>query len=349
MPQADLSVLYHLTILPPRLPGSDAVLQEVSALRTNLGGWITYLNPNGRSPVYVPRLGFGFHKLPEIRQREKGVQVHNLFNPDLYPFPVLRCLRKPVIYSLTGGVTDTRALSATSPWLRALRFLPSITVTDSRSQELLRKRGFTNVALVRPGVDTRRFTETQQEIRSDVRLMVGSAPWNRAQFHQKGIDALLRAAQYSPRLCLVFLWRGVLADEMDHRVRQMGLADRVMVLNRKVNVNQVLAGVHASIALATDPSILIPYPHSLVESLAAGKPVIVSRSIAMADYVQERECGLVINHVTPEDILAAVDQLAQGYHSLRSAARQAGRGDFTVEALVRSFRTVYENAIAAHG
>ncbi len=343
-----MNVLYHLTILPPRLPGCDAVVQEVSALQAHLGGWVTYLNPNDRSPVYVPRVGFGFHKLAEIRRREKGVQVHNLFNADLFPFPVLHCLRRPVVYSLTGGVSETRPLSATSPWLRSLRFLPVITVTDLRSLELLQKQGFSNVTLVRPGVDTHQFTETQQAIRSEVRLMVGSAPWTRTQFRQKGIDALLCAVQRSTHLSLVFLWRGVLAEEMNDRVRRMGIADRIVVLNRKVDVNQVLAGVHASISLATDPSIVIPYPHSLIESLAAGKPIIVSRAIPMADYVQQQGCGLVVDRVTPDDILATVDQLLQSYPDLRNAARQAGHADFGLEALIRSFQRVYESAMASN-
>jgi len=342
-----MNVLYHLTILPPRLPGCDAVVQEVSALQARLGGWVTYLNPNGRSPVYVPRVGFGFHKLAKIRRLEKSVQVHNVFNADLFPFPVLHCLRRPVVYSLTGGVSETRPLSATSPWLRSLRFLPIITVTDLRSLELLQKQGFSNVTLVRPGVDTHRFTETQQAIRSEVRLMVGSAPWNRTQFRQKGIAALLCAVQRSPRLFLVFLWRGVLAEEMNDRVRRMGIADRIVVLNRKVDVNQVLAGVHASISLATDPSIVIPYPHSLIESLAAGKPIILSRSIAMADYVQQKGCGLVVDHVTPDDILSAVDQLVEHYESLREAARQTGRADFAMDALIQSFQRVYESVTAS--
>lgn len=171
--------------------------------------------------------------------------------------------------------------------------------------------------------------------------MVGSAPWNLAQFRQKGIEALLTAAQRFPQLRLVFLWRGVLADEMERRVRRMNLDERVEVLNKKVNVNDVLAGVHASVALATDPAIIRPYPHSLMESLAAGKPILASRCIPMADYVERTGCGKVVEGVDPTSILDAVEALAREYESLQRAARQIGQRDFSRQAMITSFRRVY--------
>ena len=69
-----------------------------------------------------------------------------------------------------------------------------------------------------------------------------------------------------------------------------GLEKQVEILNKRVDVNAVLAGVHGSIALVTNPAIIRSFPHSLMESLAAGKPVIVSRSIPMSDYVEQTGC-----------------------------------------------------------
>jgi hypothetical protein len=45
--------------------------------------------------------------------------------------------------------------------------------------------------------------------------MVGSAPWTKGQFRTKGVEALLEAARQNPRLHLIFLWREVLAEEME--------------------------------------------------------------------------------------------------------------------------------------
>ena len=189
-----MNILYHLTITPPAMPDCEAVSQEISTLRKHFGGELVYLNPNDRSPLYVPRIGFGFHRLGELHAREVELDIHHFFNPDPFPFPVLRLLRRPVIYSLTGGVGTRK------PNLHFFSSLAAVTVADERSLECLSGWGLDNLALVRPGIDTERFSCTPLVLRSEIHLMVGSAPWTRAQFRSKGIDALLEAARRTPRL-----------------------------------------------------------------------------------------------------------------------------------------------------
>jgi glycosyltransferase involved in cell wall biosynthesis len=323
------------------MPGCDAVVQEVEALREQFGGSLIYLNPNRRLPVRLPRIFLGLHLLGQLRTRESSTHIHHLFNPDPFPFPVLRGLRRPVVYSLTGGIADRR------PNMAFLASLAAVTVADERSLERLRLWGVNNAVLVRPGIDTSRFTYSPLPLRSEVRLMVGSAPWTLEQFRSKGIEVLLSVAQRSPRLHLIFLWRGILANELERRVRRMNLEGQVEILNRKVDVNEVLAGVHASLALATDPSIIRPYPHSLMESLAAGKPIIVSRCIPMADYIERIGCGKVAEDADADSLLATIEALVKEYNGLQRAAHQTGQRDFTHEAMITSFRRVYEHALGA--
>jgi glycosyltransferase involved in cell wall biosynthesis len=226
-----------------------------------------------------------------------------------------------------------------------LTSLAAITVTDERSLDHLRSWGLDNSTLVRPGVDTTRFTCSPLPLQSEIKLMVGSAPWTPAQFRQKGIEVILAAAQRSPQLRLVFLWRGVLADEMERRVRRMNLEGQVQVLNKTVDVNEVLASVHASIALSTNPAIIRSYPHSLIESLAAGKPVIVSRCIPMADYVERTGCGKAVESIDVTSILDAVEALTREYESLQRTAQQVGQRDFSRQAMITSFGRVYEHVL----
>jgi glycosyltransferase involved in cell wall biosynthesis len=316
---------------------AEAIAQEITALRGRFGGDVIYVNPNQQSPIYVPRLLFGFHKLKEIRRREANLHLHHFYNPDPFPFPYLHKLRRPVIYSVTCGVGDRR------PNETFFSALAAIAVSDERSLKRLQSWGFDNIVRVRPGIDTGRFTCSPLPLRSEIRLMVGSAPWTKGQFRRKGVEALLSAAQRAPHLRLIFLWRGVLADEMERRVRRLNLANQVTVLNELVNVNEILADVHASITLASTPGIVKSYPHSLLESLAAGKPVLVSRAIPMADYVERTGCGVVVDDVTAESILEAV---AAEYKALRESAQQVGQRDFAQRAMIASFHEVYQDVLA---
>ena len=334
-----MNILYHLTVLPPRMPEAEAMSQEISALRAHFGGDLVFINPNQHAPIYIPRLLFGFHKLNHLRIREASVQAHQLYNPDPFPFPILRLLRRPVIYTLSCGVEARR------PNVPFFRALAAITVSDERSFKRLRSWGLDNSYLVHPGIDKSRFTFSPLRLRSEVRLMVGSAPWTRDQFRTKGVDALLLAAQESPSLHLVFLWRGVLAEEMERRVRRMNLEKQVAVLNKRVDVNKVLADVHASITLATDPTLVRSYPHSLMDSLAAGKPILVSQAIPMSDYVEQTGCGKVVESVTPTDILSAVEALAHKYEDLQKTAQQVGQRDFGQEGMLDSYQKVYDHVL----
>lgn len=334
-----MRALYHFTFLPPEMPECVAEWQEVRTLSRHFGGDWVYLNPNHRSLVYVPRLLFGFHKLRALRQREAHLSLHHVYNPDPFPFPVLKFLRRPVVYSVSGGA------GSRSPNRRFFDSLAAVVVSDARSLARFRQGGLHNVFLVRAGVDTSRFGFSPLPLGSEVTLMVGSAPWTLAQFRTKGVEALLVAARRNPKLRLVFLWRGALAEEMAQRVEQMDLTQQVAVLNERVDVNQVLAGVHASITLSAAPGIVKAFPHSLIESLAAGKPVLISQAIPMADYARESGCGVVVEEVTPEHVLAAVEELLTGYSSFQAAALQAGRSDFTQQGMLDSFGRVYEKVL----
>jgi glycosyltransferase involved in cell wall biosynthesis len=177
-------------------------------------------------------------------------------------------------------------------------------------------------------------------------LLAGSAPWTEEQFHTKGVDALLDVAQRMPLLKLVLLWRGWLLEELRRRIADRGLADRVEVLTERVDVNEILGRVHAAVVLAEEPNLVKAFPHSLLEALAAGKPVVVSEGIALADHVERTECGQTVKGVDPEGLANAIARLEQDYPRLQANALDVGRRDFSLERLVGDYRGVYEAALS---
>ena len=330
-----MKILYHLPILPPKLPEAEALSQEIAALQTAVSGKIIYLNPNETSPIYVPRLLFGWHKWRAIRQEEAGIDAHHFFNPDPFPYPILQRFKKPVIYTLSSGLNEApRHLGYFSR-------LAAVTVYDQRSFDLLTQSGLQNVHLVKSGIDTSRFTHTAVLLADELHLLVASAPWTLAQFETKGVNALLETAVSNPNLHLTFLWRGVLFDEMMVKVNEMNLSHRVTVINQQVDVNQILATVHGTLNLATDAAIIKAYPHSLLDSLAAGKPVLVSKAIGMADDVQNGGYGVVVDKVSQAGVETAVAQFRENYSSLQAKANGA-RQTFTQQQMIQSFQRVYE-------
>lgn len=332
-----MKVLHHLTTPPSPMAACDAVVQEVEALQAQLGGEIVYLNPARRPGSRYPERLYGLHCLLYLRRREATVRLHHIYNSHLLYFPYLRWLRRPIIYSVTAGLRSSHPPGN----LRKLEHISVIVVSNERDRATLCAWGLKNVHVIRSGIDMERFSPAPPPDGPGFTLLSGSAPWTKPQFHSKGVEALLGAAETRPDLRLVFLWRGLLFEAMQKQVAQHKVQAQVQVINQEVDVNQVLAGVHAAVVLATDPTLVKAFPHSLLEALATGRPVLVSQSLPMADYVARTGCGQVVEVVNPGGVLEALARLEANYETHRAAALRVRQRDFSREALVEAYRRLY--------
>jgi glycosyltransferase involved in cell wall biosynthesis len=333
-----LRILYLLTTPPPVVLGTDAVVQEVDLLRARFGGEVIWLRPSWRARARYPRLLLGLHRLGAIRELDRHVDLHHVYAPQLYLLPVLWFLRRPVVYTVTAEVgPGGRTLPAS--FLRRLHAVVVPSVTD---RDILIRRGLRNVHVIRPGIDVTRFVETPARPGPEFVLLSGSAPWTREQFRTKGVDTLLEVARATRDLRLVFLWRGVLLRELVMRVQKLEVSERVEILGDRVDVSQVLARVHAAVVLAGRPGLVRAYPHSLLEALATGRPVLVSDGNPMADHVRQTGCGRVVLGLGSSHLIEAIQELRQNYEGYRARAREVGTRDFSLEALVSAHRHLYQ-------
>jgi hypothetical protein len=171
-------------------------------------------------------------------------------------------------------------------------------------------------------------------------LLASSAPWTVKQFESKGVNALL-ADKVRPDVRLIFLWRALHFEEMQRRVAQHGLGERVTIINQRVNVSEVLAQVHAVLVLAQGATLVKAYPHSLMKALAAGRPVLVSRAIPMADYVEQTACGVIVENVDAQSILRALDKLTPLFTALRGGLGFAAGNNLALRQALNECQTGY--------
>ncbi|MCA9917282.1 MAG: glycosyltransferase [Anaerolineales bacterium] len=338
-----MTVLFHVTMPDSPLASLDAVVQEIHALQKQRpGSRINHLYPGQKPGTRLPRRFWGLGQLPRLRRAEKTAQLHHIFNPDFYPFAALRWLTKPIVYTAVTGIGQTpKAVAQT-----VARQVHTLIVPTQADQAQLAQWGITNTAVIGTGIDTQKFSHTPPPAKAPFTLLMGSAPWTEAQFRSKGIEALLAAAQQRPDLHLVFLWRGLLYEQMQQRVQAAGLADRITIFNEPMDVNRVLAGVHAAVVLAESQTLVKAFPHSLLESLVAGKPILVSQPLALAQYVQENACGVVVTAVSPQQFLAALDQLIAHYDQYQQNAQRIGPRDFGLETFVQAHLALYKSVTA---
>jgi glycosyltransferase involved in cell wall biosynthesis len=333
-----MSILYLLTAPPPAIEGTDAVLQEVAALCSAFQGEAVNLCPLKSSTRRFPKQLYGLHKIRAIRSLESRCKINHLFFSLPYAFPILRLLRNPIFYTVTASLDPQRRPRS----LAQLKRVARIIVSNDRDVGVLKTWGLTNYAIVPPGIDSSGFISTALPLDRELTLLMASAPWARRQFDLKGIDVLLATVAKLPFLRLILLWRGLLAHELFKRVERLGIEKRIEIINRKVRVNDYLANAHATVVLAKDGGIVRSFPHSLLESLMAGKPVLLSDTIAMSDYVSNQQCGVVIREMSVAALSSAIEVLMRRYGELARSAAQIAPGAFSIETLVENYRGLYE-------
>jgi glycosyltransferase involved in cell wall biosynthesis len=334
-------ILYHHTAPRASIAGTEAVVQEVELLRAHFGGEVVALLPPFEPRAMRARPLYGWHRLPAILRLEQRCDLHHVYNSDLYLFPILRLLRKPIVYTVVSGLRprfQTRSV-------RALRRLRGVAVPALHDVSVLEDLGLRNVRVVRPGIDVARFRQTPPPTGREFVLLAGSAPWIEEQFRSKGFETLFRVAEHTPWLRLILLWRGRLRDELQRRLARARLIDRVDVIDEWVDVNEVLARAHAAIVLARTPDLIKAFPHSLIEALACGRPAVTNACVPMADYLLATGTGEVAEAVSERAVLAAIERLKTDYAARQARAVEVGPRDFSREGLIAAYHALYEAAV----
>jgi glycosyltransferase involved in cell wall biosynthesis len=137
---------------------------------------------------------------------------------------------------------------------------------------------------------------------------------------QKSLPSLLEAVAEAEGVQLAIAGEGPEQDAVDAALRRLGLGHRVRVLG-PVDRDGVLELFHAA-----DGTVLASawenFPHTVVESLAVGTPVIATAVGGVAEVVRDAENGLL---VPPGDVpaLAAAIRRFAGDAELRRRLRAA--------------------------
>lgn len=332
-----MSILYLLTSPEPIVEGTDAIFQEVQGLQTAFNGARVNLFPLKKPSSFFPKPFYGLHRIKTMKSQENILKVNHIFVSTLHYFPVFYFLKNPIIYTVAASLQQQKKPLN----INRLGNLHQIVVSNVRDQQVLESWGLNNYSIIRPGIDTSGFSPNSLPLKKELTLLLASAPWEKTQFYSKGIDLLLQTAAKLPFLRLIFLWRGLLLEELLKKINYYGVTQKVEVVNRKVDVNDFLKRVHATILLSKNAFLVKAFPHSLIESLATGKPVIVSKAIPIADYVIKHSCGVVVEELQMDSLIASLKLLMKQYKYLANNATRSVTLDFSLEQMINQYRRLY--------
>jgi len=328
-----MKILYVNASPPSIIPGTEAVANEISLLQREFQGEYIDIYPFRRPRSWLPPALVGLQRLRYLKKMDESVDLHHIFSPVLYPYPFLRLLRKPIVYTVSAGIDENQQ---EEQWRNV-----HVVVGSRRDRDIARIRGLPWVSCICPGIDVSRFQRTFLPLTDDCVLFSASAPWTREQFTEKGFDLLFDVVSRIKNLRLVLLWRGLFTETLYDKIKKYGIEDRVRVINGYADISTILPNVHGAIILASNPHVVRTYPHSMIESLAAGKPVIMSSVIPMADYISRHGCGCIVEGHSVESLECAIRKFVQEYPVINRNAMEIGARDFSRERMIREYHTVY--------
>jgi glycosyltransferase involved in cell wall biosynthesis len=333
-----MKIHYYSTIPPPVFPGTEAMMKDIEQLMGEFGGEFLNLYPFRSHIPGFPQAFIGMQHMKELRSKDRDADIHHVFLSRLYSLPVLRTLKKPVVCSVVSTVSSMIGPVKNFPY--------HVVVSNSGEGELLRSRGITRFSIITPGIDTSAIPPGNFSYDGgEFVLFCGSAPWVSSHFQKKGFDLLLDVIGEKNDLRLVCLWRGILYDEFMTRIEDAGVTARVEVINKKVDVFQVLSRAHAGIVLSELPGDVAAFPRSLLESLVAGMPVIASRCMGISEYIASNRCGCVVESFSTDHLIQCIETIKARYIPMVRNANERGRTDFSKERMVDSFRELYSTLI----
>ena len=331
----DLKIHYMHASPSPQFEGSDALYNELSQISSNYTSKITSLYPFKRPTEWLPPKLYGLHIMKTLRQADQQFDLHHVFASSLTKMPVLRILKKPIIYSVVGGIP-----SSTARKYSGFDYLSSIVLSNPVDLETLKNCGLGNINLIETAINMKERISLMENS-TPFRLILASSPWTKKQFTTKGILTILKFLKKVPDIHLILLWRNVLTNEMKSLIKEYHLDERITFVNERVDVSKYFANAHASLLLSSDRLNVKAYPHSLLESIFFYRPVLVSKLIPISQVIERYQCGVCIDEMNVSSLQEAVITLRKQYDKFVYGTQNFPSSYFCTSSMKQNFHDLY--------
>jgi len=312
-------------------------------------------------PVTAPRRSYRSPQMDAaLRQRMAELDVAHLHSVFLWPTSAAarEAEQAGVPYlvaprgMLVGDLLYRRGRWRKALWLRfverrTLARAAGLHATTDLEAEEVRKLGLPlpRIFVVPNGIDPEPPPATE-ELSAPVRSVLAGRPFlfylGRLSW-KKGLDRLIPAMARVPKIVLVVAGNDEegIRPRLEALAREAGVAGRVVFLG-PVDGADKAALLHGCAALVL-PSYSENFGNSVLEAMAAGRPVAVTPEVGLAGVVREERAGIVADGDPAalgdalRALLADPDREAMGRRGAEAARRRFGW-----EAIAERMEAVYE-------
>jgi glycosyltransferase involved in cell wall biosynthesis len=326
-------------------PQWEAVSKEIASLLEGLSGVDTSLISlntsdsrlrwNGRLKR-VP-LPHGLPLYPLLRREARRPGINHLFASAgerwLSPF----LARHGSVLTIAKGAASLERIERNVTALRSFR---AIVVQSDRDRDLMRQLGVAETAthLIRPGIPLATYREAEEPFT----VLFASSPLSAGEFLSRGIHLMLQAAKRLPEVRFLLVWRRRHVDKLRELIAEAGVGNIEVHDGVIRDMGALYDRTHATALPALEHRSFVPAPRSGLESLAHGKPLLLSSYVAIAPTVAAAGAAVVFEP-TVDGLVAAIATLREHYAAFQQAAQPFLREHFSPSIHLSLHRRLYDS------
>ena len=279
------------------------------------------------------------------------------FYPNVFAVPAAKCAGSVVVASIRDN-GDIMTTAQRYVQRMACRWADCVLVNAESIRTTLIAEGYRadNIVVIRNGI---RFSEFDPHRRSldlrrelnippEARLVLVSARLNRMKGIQYFLDA---AASIAPRFSdvrFLIVGDGESREELKAQAEQRGIADRTVFTGFRKDIPALLRETTLSVL----PSLSEGLSNSVMESMAAGIPVVATRVGGNPEIVDDGVTGWLVPPRDPDALATAMATLLEDpglAARFGQAARRRVTEMFSVECSVGATQSLYQRLLQAKG
>jgi glycosyltransferase involved in cell wall biosynthesis len=177
-------------------------------------------------------------------------------------------------------------------------------------------------------------------------VVFASSPEKVDWLEARGVHLILDAAALCRDMRFRLVWRpwGDCLPEIRRRIEERGLSNVELLVGRFANMASQYQAAHVCVAPFTRPDRCKGTPNSLLESLACGRPIVVTPEVGLADVVGEQKVGIVCA-ANAESLAKSLDTIACDWAAFSRRARELAERRFAAERFLEAYDNVYKSLI----
>jgi len=162
------------------------------------------------------------------------------------------------------------------------------------------------------------------------------------------LGAAAKLAAKFPMLEFLLVGDGPLRPKLEAMARGLGLGERAKFLGERHDIRAVLAATDISVVTSLSESL----SNAILESMAAGVPVVATRVGGNPELIRDGETGLLVPPGNEDGLVEALERLLE-QPSLRAEYGQRGRelasANFTLDQMRKRYEQLYRSLLMEKG